>query len=245
MFVWKPIQKIPESSPASNRQATPSPYINSVSHVSETPLDRSPQTPTSHTMANYPCDVHPHVPAGMMALPPGPLRTQRGYVVLGGPSPRICDDWAIATLTPEIAPGDFNLTIDTIVEHLQQLGLEVRSTSRCAMGTTLVRFVTVTDRDAAIELSPMYIGESVLRFVAQDQGINRRATLLTHDVWIMLLNLPQEFWDFENIVKAFVPYGRCLVWNEDQTNRARVLVKIRAYNVDTLPMSLVVLKNLT
>ena len=49
------------------------------------------------------------------------------------------------------------------------------------MGIALIRFTTVTDRDAAIELSPMFIGDTVLRFVAQDQGINRRATLFTHD----------------------------------------------------------------
>ena len=196
-------------------------------------------------MANYPCDVLPHVPTGMTVLPPSPLRTQRGYVVLGGEAPRICDDWTITTLAPEPEPEQYNQAIAIIIERLQQLGLEVRYTSRCAMGTALIRFATVTDRDAAIELSPMFIGDTVLRFVAQDQGINRRATLFTHDVWIMLLNLPLEFWDFDCIVKAFAPYGCFLVWNEDLSNRARILVKIRAYNVDTLPMSLVVMKNLT
>jgi hypothetical protein len=42
-----------------------------------------------------------------------------------------------------------------------------------------------------------------------------------------------------------VPYGRFLVWNKDLSDHARVLVKIRAYNVDTLPMSIVVMRNLT
>jgi hypothetical protein len=51
-------------------------------------------------MANYECDPHPHVLAGMVAIPPGPLRTQRGYIVVGGDFPLFPDDWAIATLTP-------------------------------------------------------------------------------------------------------------------------------------------------
>jgi hypothetical protein len=41
-----------------------------------------------------------------------------------------------------------------------------------------------------------------------------------------------------------VPYGRFLVWNKDLSDHARVLVKIMAYIVDTLPMSVVVPKNL-
>jgi hypothetical protein len=41
-----------------------------------------------------------------------------------------------------------------------------------------------------------------------------------------------------------VPYGRFLVWNKDLSDHARVLVKIMAYIVDTLPMSVVVPRNL-
>jgi hypothetical protein len=67
---------------------------------------------------------------------------------------------------------------------------------------------------------------------------------MTHDVWAMLLNYPAECLDLDCIVKTFVPYGRFLVWNKDMSDRARILVKIRAYNVDTLPMSVVVLRNL-
>jgi hypothetical protein len=47
------------------------------------------------------------------------------------------------------------------------------------------------------------------------------------------------------IIKTLVPYGRFLVWNKDLSDCTRILVKIRAYNVDTLPMSVVVLRNLT
>jgi hypothetical protein len=235
----------PELSPV---VTTPTHYIrDDISHVSETLVHNQSTSPylTSPPMANYDCDPFPHVPAGMVAIPPGPLRTQRGYVVLGGEFPVFADDWAVATLTPGLSQNHFEIIRGTIENHLQGLGLEVRSMSKCAMGSALVRFATVTDRDAPINLSPHYLGDTVLRFVAQDNGINRRATLLTHDVWVMLVNYPAECWDLDCIVKTFVPYGRFLVWNKDLSDHARVLVKIRAYNVDTLPMSIVVMRNLT
>ncbi|KAM0913956.1 hypothetical protein ACQ4PT_011815 [Festuca glaucescens] len=196
-------------------------------------------------MANYDCNPFPHVPAGMAVLPPGPLHTQRGYVIVGGDFPLFCDDWAIATLAPAVSQNHFELISTTITEQLQQYGLEVRSISKCAMGSALVRFGTVTDRDAAINLSPMWIGDTSMRFVAENYGINRRATLLTHDVWVMLMNYPQECWELDIIMRTFVPYGRFLVWNKDMSNRARILVKIRAYNVDTFPLSIVVVRNPT
>jgi hypothetical protein len=166
-------------------------------------------------MANYDCDPFPHVPAGMVAIPPGPLRQQRGYVILGGDFPIFYDDWAIATLIPDPGQNHFELVSQTISQQMQDVGIEIRTISRCAMGSALVRFATCTDRDAAINISPINVGDSMLRFVAQDHGINRRSTFLTHDVWIMILNFPLECWDVDTVSRAVVPYGRFLVWNKD------------------------------
>src|SRR3954463_7386075 len=99
-------------------------------------------------MANYPVDPAPHVPPGMTAIPPGPLRTQRSYVFLGGDSPINVDDWVVATLTPEPDAAEYIGSIAIIGEFLHGLGLQVRSTSKSAMGTALFWFATVTDRDA-------------------------------------------------------------------------------------------------
>jgi hypothetical protein len=89
----------------------------------------------------------------MQVIPLGPLRTQRSHVFLGGDFPLFADDWAVASLTPEPEDGDFLGTVATIGLHLRDHGLQVRSSSRpwsCAMGTTLIRFAAVTDRDAAV-----------------------------------------------------------------------------------------------
>jgi hypothetical protein len=82
---------------------------------------------------------------------------------------------------------------ETIAAQLQNYGIEVRTISRCAMGSALViRFSTVRDRDAVVNLSPVGIGDTTLIFVPQDHAINRRATILTRDVWLMIMNYPLE-----------------------------------------------------
>ncbi|KAK1667746.1 hypothetical protein QYE76_055905 [Lolium multiflorum] len=76
-------------------------------------------------MANYPVDPNPHVPTGMQVIPPGPLRTQRIHVFLGGDFPLFADDWAVATLTPEPEDGDFLAVVATIGLHLHDLGIQM------------------------------------------------------------------------------------------------------------------------
>ncbi|KAM0887532.1 hypothetical protein ACQ4PT_028966 [Festuca glaucescens] len=194
-------------------------------------------------MANFPCDPLPHLPPGTSIVEPGPLRTKRSYVVVGGDLPVACDDWAIATLAPEIDAAEYDGAIAVIVDYLEHRGLTVCHTTRCGMGTALVQFVSSCDRDTAVESSPHMIGDTMLRFVNQDRGINYRDATFTHDVWLMLVNYPLVCWQVGTVVKTMTPYGRFLIWSKDNSKKARIVVKIRAYNVDTLPLSIVVLQN--
>ncbi|KAM0851830.1 hypothetical protein ACQ4PT_052167 [Festuca glaucescens] len=194
-------------------------------------------------MANFPCDPLPHLPPGTSIVEPGPLRTKRSYVVVGGDLPVACDDWAIATLAPEIDAAEYDGASAIIADYLEHRGLTVCHTTRCGMGTALVQFVSSCDRDTAVESCLHMIGDTVLRFVNQDRGINYRDATFTHDVWLMLVNYPLECWQVDTVVKTMTPYGRFLIWSKDNSNKARIVVKIRAYNVDTLPLSIVVLQN--
>jgi hypothetical protein len=45
---------------------------------------------------------------------------------------------------------------------MQDIGIEVRTISRCAMGSSLVRFATCIDKDAAINVSPINVGTAFL-----------------------------------------------------------------------------------
>lgn len=107
----------------------------------------------------------------------------------------------------------------------------------------LVRFEGVIDRDSAIRNSPYFIGDTVLRVIEHDKGLNWRSATFTHDVWLMLLNFPPECWNLNTIITTLAPYGRFLVWNRDDSNKARILVKIRAFDLDSIPGSIVVVQN--
>jgi hypothetical protein len=59
----------------------------------------------------------------------------------------------------------------------------------------------------------------------------------------MLVNYPLECWDVDTIVTTMAPYGRFLVWNRQDSNKARIFVKIRAYDVNKIPGSIVVIQS--
>ncbi|KAM0930440.1 hypothetical protein ACQ4PT_001119 [Festuca glaucescens] len=194
-------------------------------------------------MANFPADPYPHLPPGFNIIPPSPHRVKRSYVILGGDLPVICDDWSIALLGPAADAHEFQASAAMIEHFLKGKGWRVRDISCCRQGAALVQFVSVTERDAAIGQSPHFIGDVVLRFVEQNRGNNHRDAVFTHECWLMLLNYPQECWELETVIKTMVPYGRFIVWNKDVSNKTRILVKIRPYNIDTLPLSIVVMHN--
>jgi hypothetical protein len=164
-------------------------------------------------------------------------------VVVGGELSLICDDWAIATLAPEAAAHEFNASIALIENFLEGRGWGVKSSSRCGQGAALIQFHSAAERDVAIDYSPHFLGDTVLRFLPQNRGMNHRNDVFTHECWLMILNFPLECWDIETIMRVVAPFGRFVVWNKDSSNKARILVKIRPYNIDTLPLSLVIMQN--
>jgi hypothetical protein len=123
-------------------------------------------------MANYPCDPLPHLPPGANPIPYNAMRPQRGYVVVGGELSVICDDWAIILLEPEPNLNVFQGTSQLIIAQFEQHGYRIRQISRCGMGTTLVCFTNVVDRDNAISQSPYFIGDSIIRVLPWNEGRN-------------------------------------------------------------------------
>jgi hypothetical protein len=93
----------------------------------------------------------------------------------------ICDDWTIAVLAPEPSAYDFNASVAFIEHFLEGKGWAVKSSSRCGQGAALIQFHSAAERDAAIDTSPHFIGETVLRFLPQNKGINHRNAVFTHE----------------------------------------------------------------
>ena len=131
-----------------------------------------------------------------------------------------------------------------IIEYLEAKGWRINYTSRCGMDTALIQFTTACSRDSAINNSPYEIGDSVLRITRRDRSLNYRSITFTHDVWLMLMNYPLECWEVGVVSRTVSQYGRFLIWNNDPRDKTRIIVKVRVMNVDTLPVSIVVLRNL-
>jgi hypothetical protein len=93
------------------------------------------------------------------------------------------------------------------------------------MGCALVQFSDGVSRDSTLDCNSFFVGDSVLRVIPQNRGLNHRNYTFSHDVWSM--NFPLEAWHVEKIREYVSEFGKFLVWNRDGSNKARVLVKIR------------------
>jgi hypothetical protein len=111
------------------------------------------------------------------------------------------------------------------------------------MGAALVQFFDGFSRDSAIDRNPFFVGDSIMRVIPQNRGINYHNCTFTHDVWIMMMNFPLEAWHVEKIRESVSEFGRFLVWNRYGSNRARVLVKIRVPDLLEIPISHVLCEN--
>jgi hypothetical protein len=154
-----------------------------------------------------------------------------------------CDDWAIVVPEPPTDPKQFPADAALIRGFLNNNGYHIRQITRSGMGAALVQFSDGVSRDIAIDRSPFFVGDSVLRVIPQNRGLNYRNCTFTHDVWIMMMNFPLEAWHVEKIRESVSEFGRFLVWNRDGSNRARILVKIRVPDILEIPISHVLCEN--
>jgi hypothetical protein len=81
------------------------------------------------------------------------------------------------------------------------------------MGAALVQFSNVVSRDTAVDPSPFFLGESVLRVIPQNHILNHHNCTFTHDVWLMMMNFPLEAWHVEKIRESVSEFGKFIVWN--------------------------------
>ncbi|KAM3209862.1 hypothetical protein ACQJBY_064108 [Aegilops geniculata] len=213
-------KKIRDNAYRVKQNKDPQPDITEARVVSSaSPLCHSspapPATAANIEMACFPCNPLPHLPPGTAIIPPVPFRARHGYVVLGGELPMVCDEWAIATLVPEVSSEEFHGAIALITNYLEGRGWRINCTSRCGMATALIQFTTACSCDTAVGHTLFQIGDSVLRISRQDRGINYRSITFTHGVWILLMNYPLECWDVGVISRTVSPYGCFLIWNKD------------------------------
>jgi hypothetical protein len=62
--------------------------------------------------------------------------------------------------------------------------------------------------------------------------------LFNREYWLMIVGPPLDLINTEDLSAAFVDIGKLLLWEKDPAHKERVLVKIRATELDEIPKSL-------
>ncbi|KAM0917784.1 hypothetical protein ACQ4PT_009225 [Festuca glaucescens] len=194
-------------------------------------------------MACYPCNPTPHLPPGTEIIEPSIHHRRRGYHIFSGVPLLNCDDWGIVVLEPPTDLEQFVEDAALIHEFLNARGHHVRQITRSGMGAALVQFSDVVACDTAIDRSPFFVGDSILRVIHQNRGLNFGNCTFTHDVWLMMMNYPLQAWHVEKNRESVSEFGRFIVWNHDGSNRAHILDKIRVPDILEIPISHVLCEN--
>jgi hypothetical protein len=90
------------------------------------------------SMANYPCDPHPHLPPGADIVPQCIHHRRRAFHVFTNTPLINCDDWAVIILEPKSDPAQFVGDAALIRAFLNGQGHHVRQMTRSAMGVALI-----------------------------------------------------------------------------------------------------------
>jgi hypothetical protein len=107
----------------------------------------------------------------------------------------------------------------------------------------LVRFEHIYDRDNYVACSPRPYGDVQLTFVKDNEGRNWRMMEFNCECWLMLLGFPLDFWSTEHVQSAIASFGRVLNWEEDHSNLARMLVKVRVTDLVEIPKHIIFLES--
>jgi hypothetical protein len=90
-------------------------------------------------------------------------------------------------------------------------------------------------RDLLIQNSPIPYGNGTISFIPHDRALNNRTTIMTHDVWMVLIGLNMDLWSHALVDKAVSEFGKLIVWEEDYQNISRVYLRARFCGLDSIP----------
>jgi hypothetical protein len=80
-------------------------------------------------------------------------------------------------------------------------------------------------------------------FTKHNEGQNWRQIDYNREVWLFLLGFPMDCLSQENLQHAIASFGKLLTWEEDKSNRNRLLVKARVTDLEDVPKHIVMSEN--
>jgi hypothetical protein len=217
----------------------PSRPLHPIHHVfweEKTPFPTvTPDSSLQQAMAFHFVDLTPF-------LPPGTQRQMINYRpimrhVVVGHVPRRNNDLAIAILNPmPQGPVDFwdiHVLLDDFLRNRAEV--EYQSMQSCPFGQAFVHFNHIHERDLLIQGSPHQFGNGIISFVPHDRAWNNRTTIMTHEVWMMMLRLDIDLWTRSLVEKFVSSFGQLMIWEEDHYHLSRAIVKVRVSSLEDIP----------
>lgn len=135
--------------------------------------------------------------------------------------------------SPHVHFGNVRAIIRECVEHFW--GVRIREIQPCPLDQAYVRFFRDFDRDSFIFNSPIPHGDVTLSFARYNERWNHRTFLFNRECWILLLNLPSDYWKQVHMERIFAPFGQLVSWEGNSTRLASVVAKIRVENLESIP----------
>jgi hypothetical protein len=189
-------------------------------------------------MANIPIDPGPFIPNGFEVLQiEGRTDIQR--VVLPRRARRH-EEYAIATIAP-MPPGQvhFANVRDVLEEFFQTIArVGVRDIQKCPFGQAYIQFAHMRNRDRLVNTSPHVFQDISISFAKHNEGVNWRRFEMNIECWIMLVGPPLDNWFTEDITAIVCKFGRLVAWENDASNKGRIIAKIRCAKLRDIPKSI-------
>lgn len=157
-------------------------------------------------------------------------------VALSHPQP--CNEnVAIATISP--VPGialNFAVVKEMLKKKLvDQERVTILDIQQTQLGQAFVRFASNHARNTFVLESPHSFGDVNIPFTHHIQGRNWTRVNFNREVWLMLLGFHMDYWKDEYVEQVIGPFGKIISWAADDKHLARILVRARVVDLESIP----------
>ncbi|KAJ1265092.1 hypothetical protein BS78_08G051900 [Paspalum vaginatum] len=116
------------------------------------------------------------------------------------------------------------------------MGVWIREILLCLLGQAYVRFERDYDCDSLVQHSPLPFGDVNLAFSKHNEGWNHRAVLFNRECWLLILNLPADYWKQEHLERIVDPFGHLISSKGEANNLASLVLKVLAEDLESVPI---------
>ena len=167
-------------------------------------------------MANFHIDPMQYVPAGHHIIDAGDARWPRTFVTPHVPIVRRHEDYMLAEVMPVPAANEIGAAREEVAEWLEAHGYQVRSVQPWINAVGLFRVRDPAVRFSLLQLPPQHLGnDRFVRFMKHDEGEGFRGAQGFRQGFIMLLGIPLDLRNTDNIRATVNTFGKFHHWNSE------------------------------